>query len=155
MLEHNGRQFTWHNGQTGGYYSFIGIDAESGANVLILSNAATNIDDIAVHVLDPSTPVRHPPPPRPTVSVPVEVLERYVGRYQLAPAFSIAITREADELYARATDQPRFRIFAATPTRFFFRAVEAEVEFVASEGGEVTGLILHQGGRSMPGRHVP
>src|SRR5690606_17519520 len=118
---------------------------------VVLANAATNIDDIGLHLLNPSNPVGHPPPPRATVDVPEDVLERYVGRYELAPQFHIEVTRENDVLYAQATNEPRFRLFAASPTRFFLRVVEAEIEFTVDAAGNVTGLVLHQGGRATPG----
>jgi D-alanyl-D-alanine-carboxypeptidase/D-alanyl-D-alanine-endopeptidase len=46
-------------------------------------------------------------------------------------------------------------VFAASPTRFFLRAVEAEVAFTQDASGAVTGLVLYQGGRETPGRRVP
>ena len=38
-----------------------------------------------------------------------------------------------------------------SPTRFFLKAVEAEIEFVKGEKGDVTHLVLHQGGRETKG----
>ncbi len=61
VLERNGRSIARHNGQTGGYHAFLGLDAASGANVVVLANSATDIDDIGLHLLDPSIPLRHPP----------------------------------------------------------------------------------------------
>jgi hypothetical protein len=37
---------------------------------------------------------------------------------------------------------------------FFYRVVDAQVTFVKDPGGQVTGLILHQGGRDAPGKKV-
>lgn len=36
----DGRTWVVHNGQTGGYYSFIGVDAETGVAVVVLSNVS-------------------------------------------------------------------------------------------------------------------
>jgi CubicO group peptidase (beta-lactamase class C family) len=155
MLRQNGRLITWHNGQTGGYHAFLGYDSASAAGVVVLANSAISIDDIARHVLDPASPVQHPAPPRPAVAVDAAVLERYVGRYELAPQFVLDITREGDVLYLQATGQPRVRMFAASPTRFFLRVVEAEVEFTIDAAGAATGLVLFQGGRETPGRRLP
>ena len=41
------RRFVWHNGATGGYASFIGFDPEAGEGVVILSNSAASVDDLA------------------------------------------------------------------------------------------------------------
>ena len=153
VLTQNGRDITWHNGQTGGYHSFLGF--AEGTGVVVLANSATNIDDIGLHLVDPASPVRHPAPARPAVDVAADVLERYAGRYELTPQFVIEVTREGGILYAQATGQPRFRLFAASPTRFFLRVVEAEVEFTTDAAGNVTGLVLHQGGRETSGRRLP
>lgn len=160
VLERGGRSLAWHNGGTGGYRSFLGVDPATGANVVVLSNSAVSVDDIGFHLLDPTMPVRHPRPaaaarnPRQEVPVDAAVLERYVGRYELAPELVIEVTREGDALFAQATGQQRFRLYAASPTRFFLREVEAEVGFTVDAAGAVTGLVLYQGGRETPGRRI-
>ncbi len=154
VLERGGRTVTWHNGQTGGFHSFVAVDRAGRAGVVVLSNAGTNVDDIGFHLLDPALPLRHPGPPRPTVEVPVATLQRSVGRYELAPEFAIEVTLEDGALHAQATGQQRFRLYAASPTRFFLRVVEAEVGFTEDASGTVTGLVLYQGGRETAGRKV-
>ena len=52
---------------------------------------------------------------------------------------------------APATNQPKFPLFAESPTEFFLNVVDAEIEFFKNEKGEVTYLILHQGGRDTKG----
>jgi hypothetical protein len=54
-------------------------------------------------------------------------------------------------LVAQATNQPAAPIFASTPTRFFYRVVDAEIEFFADPSGKIDHLILYQGGREMKG----
>ena len=39
-------------GQTGGYHAFLRVDPSRGANVVVLANSATNIDDIGLHLID-------------------------------------------------------------------------------------------------------
>lgn len=72
--------------------------------------------------------------------------DSYVGRYELTPDFVITIRREANGLSLQATDQPKFEIYAETPTKFFLTVVDAQITFVKNEKGEVTHLILHQNG---------
>jgi hypothetical protein len=76
------------------------------------------------------------------------VLEGYVGRYELAPGFHLTITREGNQLFAQATGQPRFPLFASSETEFFLKVVEARVTFAKDS------LVLHQNGRQMPGKRV-
>lgn len=42
-LNHDGRQVTWHNGATGGFSSWLGIDREAGTGVAILSATAADV----------------------------------------------------------------------------------------------------------------
>lgn len=88
------------------------------------------------------------------ISLPVSILERYVGVYELQPGFTITITLDGEQLMARATGQPRFPIFPASETEFLLKVVDAQIEFHVGDSGVVESLTLHQGGRQMPGRKV-
>ena len=73
------------------------------------------------------------------------LLAEYVGTYKLAPNFDLAITIEGKQLMSQATGQPKVPLFAESPTKFFLKVVDAQVEFF-KEGGKVTYLVLHQNG---------
>jgi CubicO group peptidase (beta-lactamase class C family) len=88
---------------------------------------------------------------RKEITVSPNVLAQYVGTYQLAPTFSIAITLEGDRLMAQATSQPKFPLFAESETLFFLKVVEAQIEFVKDDKGQIASLILHQNGRDQKG----
>lgn len=45
LSERNGRTITWHNGRTGGYGAFLGLDRERGRAVVVLSDVATDRTD--------------------------------------------------------------------------------------------------------------
>lgn len=66
----------------------------------------------------------------------------------------IAITLEGEKLMAQATGQPKFEIFASAPTEFFLKVVDAQITFVKDASGAVTQLVLHQGGRDVPGKKI-
>lgn len=87
------------------------------------------------------------------VMVSEEVLETYVGDYQLAPGFIISITREENRLFAQATNQAKFEIYPITETEFFYKVVEAQIRFNTSDG-EVESLTLFQNGREVPGMRM-
>lgn len=82
------------------------------------------------------------------------VLESYVGKYELAPSFAITVSRENAKLYAQATGQDRFELFAESKTKFYFKVVDAQVTFAPNEKGEVEQLVLHQNGRNMPAKRL-
>lgn len=85
---------------------------------------------------------------RKEISVPREVLARYVGTYALSPQLNVMVTLDGDQLLTQVSGQQRFPTFAESRTRFFLKVVDAQWEFV-EEGGKVTHVILYQGGREM------
>lgn len=94
------------------------------------------------------------PPKRESVTVDEATLERYTGRYELAPSFIITVTREGTRLFAQATGQNRFEVFPESKTKFFLKVVEAQISFQNDEKGDVTQLTLHQNGRNQPGKRL-
>ncbi len=146
-----GGEILWHNGGTGGYRSFIGFDRDRGRGVVVLTNSDLGLDDVGLHLLDPSFPLKEV---RETADLAPEFLERYVGQYQLAPGFDITVRREGSQLYGQATGQPEFRLYPASETEFFLKVVEAEVSFDLAEDGRVEGLVLHQNGQRLPGSKI-
>jgi CubicO group peptidase (beta-lactamase class C family) len=142
-----------HNGGTGGYRSFIGYDPAMRVGVVVLSNMATDMDDLALHLLNPALPLK-------SVAKHAEVklapgrLEGLVGTYALAPTFVLSVTREGDGLFVQATGQGKLPIYAESDTTFFYRAVDAQLSFERDATGKGTKLTLHQNGREMPGVRI-
>ena len=151
ILQRGSRRILWHNGETAGYYSWVGFDVEAGRGAVVLSGSALEIDDIGLHLVDSTIPLHQLPSARQPVAVEVSQLDRYVGRYELAPGFVLEVTRNRDQLLCQATGQGRLKLIALSPTRFAVQAVEAELEFKV-DGSEVT---LFQGGRQTPGKRLP
>ena len=145
------RGVVWHNGQTGGYHSYVGFDPKTGRGVVILSNTGNGIvDAIGSKILELLDGKKPKPPELPMpVHVAPEVLERYVGTYR-GSGLELAVTREEDRLYAQLTGQARFRLFAKGESEFVYRIVEARITF-AEDASE---LVLHQNGRDMPAERV-
>lgn len=95
-----------------------------------------------------------PPAARTEITVAESVLRSYVGEYQLTPQLSITITLEDGRLQAQPTGQSKAALYAEAADKFFLRVVNAQVTFTRAPSREVTGLILHQGGRDQTGRKV-
>ena len=47
----HGRNLTWHNGQTGGFASWIGVDREGGVGAVVLSATSRSVDRIGTELL--------------------------------------------------------------------------------------------------------
>jgi CubicO group peptidase (beta-lactamase class C family)/uncharacterized protein YneR len=94
------------------------------------------------------------PAERKEVKLDPALYDQYVGEYELAPGFSIVITKEEGKLMGQATGQPKVELFPEAETKFFLKVVDGQVEFVKGEKSEVTGLVLIQGGQRLPGKKV-
>jgi CubicO group peptidase (beta-lactamase class C family) len=94
------------------------------------------------------------PSERKEIAVSPQVLEKYAGSYELAfpgQTVPLVVTLEEGKLLAKLGQQPKFPIFAESETLFFYKVVDAQLEFVKNEKGEITGLVLHQNGRDTKG----
>jgi CubicO group peptidase (beta-lactamase class C family) len=148
----SGRTIVWHNGGTGGYRTFAGYEEASGLGVVVLANSAVSVDDIGMHLLDASMPLAPIPARRMAITLTPAVLDRLLGEYEIAPTFTITITREGTLLYAQATGQGRLPLLAENDSTFFLTSVDAQVTFTRDAGGAVTGMVLQQNGQNIPGR---
>ncbi|HEU5081556.1 MAG TPA: serine hydrolase [Opitutaceae bacterium] len=99
---------------------------------------------------DQRAPRNELPPPPKEVALPVETLREYVGEYPLSPQFVLTITETDGALFAQATGQGKAQLFASGKDEFFYKIVNAQVSFERDTAGKVTGLVLHQNGRTMP-----
>jgi D-alanyl-D-alanine-carboxypeptidase/D-alanyl-D-alanine-endopeptidase len=142
----------WHNGQTGGYHSFIGISADRTRGIVILSNVSVSIDDIGFHWLEPSIELI---PPRHALALDPKLLSRYAGNYVIgSTALPFVITLETGKIYARLGPQPKFRIYPYAPNEFFYKVVDAQITFHTDANGNATDFVLHQNGRNTPAKRA-
>ena len=88
------------------------------------------------------------------VTVDSMTYDAYVGEYEVSPVFKVAVFREGDKLMTQATNQPAFELFPEGANKFFLRVVDAKVTFTRDAQGVVTGLVIHQGGRDIPGKKI-
>ncbi|MBW1296059.1 serine hydrolase [Aquimarina litoralis] len=95
-----------------------------------------------------------PPAERKVIAIAADILKTYIGTYELQPNFFIEITVEGSSIFATATGQPKFEIFAETESHFFLKVVPAEITFNKADDGKVESLTLNQGGRKMPAKKV-
>lgn len=147
-------ELIWKSGGTGGYATLMGYSTRTRRNRILLSNAADYDANIALgtHLMNAAYPL-----PKLRRQVPVEpaVLAAYAGRYEISPAFVLAVRPDGGRLFVQATAQSEFEVYAESETEFFYRVVDAQISFAPPEGGVSPSLTLHQNGKSMPGRRLP
>jgi CubicO group peptidase (beta-lactamase class C family) len=153
VLNTNNHNLIWHNGGATGFRSFVGYNASRGTGVVVLSNTFTpfGVDDIGRHLLDPTLTLSKT---HKEITVDPSLFDRYVGRYELAPDFTIAVTRDGTHLFGEATGQPRVELFAESDREYFVKEVDAQVTFEVDGQGHATALILHLNGADTRGRRI-
>ncbi len=149
----NGHKLIEHGGGIEGFNTELAYYPDDRLTVVVLANlngqAPEEIASKLAALVRGETVVL--PSERKEVSVPPAILAKYVGSYELAPGFDIVMTLEDGHLMTQATGQPKFPVFAESETKFFLKVVDAQLEFFENEKGDVTHLVLHQGGRDTKG----
>lgn len=97
---------------------------------------------------------KKPNPEKEAVSLPKEILANYEGTYELQPSFQIVVTTQDNRIFAQATGQPQFEIFAENENTFFLKVVDAKVTFNKNPDGTVKSLTLFQGGQAIEGKKI-
>lgn len=142
------KKCVWHNGGINGcstcFYRFI----EDDVSVIVLSNLDTVNRELISTTLSAIVfgEKYELPKKRAAITINHEIYDRYVGQYKLSEAFIFTITKEDGKLFAQATGQGKLEIYPESETEFFYKVVDAQLSFVKDENGNVTKLILHQGG---------
>jgi CubicO group peptidase (beta-lactamase class C family) len=149
-----------HSGMTGGYHTWLAIVPGRGIGVVVLSNTATmrisQFGELVTRAAFGSNVEPLPPQKRAAerkaVAVDAATLARYAGVYQLVPAFDLTVSVQNGQLMVQGTGQQKLPVFAESPTKFFYKAVDAQITFVPDKNGKVDLLILHQNGLNVEGK---
>jgi CubicO group peptidase (beta-lactamase class C family) len=131
----------WHNGQTGGYHSFVVMDTAAKTGLVLLTNHSRGLEPLGFALLAG----RMPPAARAAVN-PADSAKEFLGNYPLAPSFVMAVTAEGEQLFLQATNQPRLKLNRLAADRYGVQGVDAEVSFERDAAGKIAALTLHQNG---------
>jgi CubicO group peptidase (beta-lactamase class C family) len=139
-----------HNGQTGGFHSFVAFRPAQRLGVVVLTNGGALLIDklggaaLAAVAGEPVPASLDLPPP--DVAVDGKTLDGYAGTYEFAPGIAVEISHADGKLYAQVTGQPRFQLHPTAPREFALHVLPASVTFEVDAKGAPTGLVLHQNG---------
>jgi CubicO group peptidase (beta-lactamase class C family) len=134
-----------HDGGTFGSAGSMLVDPASREGIFLAANAPIKLTDLALHLLDKRIPLPGRGTPK-AIEVPREVLESYVGRYQLAEGFDVEIRLRGEQLTAQATGQGEFDLFAESETRFFAKVTALSMTFGPVKDGRAEAFVLEQAG---------
>lgn len=149
--QHESGSYTWHNGGTGGFRSFVGFDREKQKAIVLLANSVYSVDELGAAYLVGKLGelvAKNKSEFRPSKAQ----LDNLVGNYPILPNFSLTVTHDGSRLYIQATGQDKFPVFATSATKFFYKVVQAEVEFDVDMTGNATAITLFQGGQKLTGQ---
>ena len=105
ILEAGGRQFVFHDGQTGGYSALIAFEEASGKGVAVLASGFGVASDVGFYLLDSSLgPLTSYPVP---LVLPPDLLRSYVGKFQSVQGDSFLAGEERDHLTIKTRVQNR------------------------------------------------
>jgi CubicO group peptidase (beta-lactamase class C family) len=142
----------WHNGGTGGYSSFIGMQPRQKIGVVVLGNTSSDyVTQLGFRLLKFLGGSEVQPFSLPTkITLSEKQLTPLVGKYRVSPLVVAEVTRDDDQLFIQLTGQPRIKIFPAGETSFFCQVVDAKFDFEADDSGTFTKMVIHQNGLDIP-----
>ncbi len=88
------------------------------------------------------------------IDVADDVLRTYEGTYEIGDGRRLTVTLEEGRLHVQPDGQQKLTIYAETEERFFMRAAAIFVTFIRNDEGEITGLVVRQGGTDTTARKV-
>jgi beta-lactamase regulating signal transducer with metallopeptidase domain len=114
--------------------------------VAALASLSIGLTALAAQVSPPNAVAA----PHTAMELPAATLDRYVGTYRFTDAMMIDVKREGNVLRAKVTGQPWFDIYPESENHFFWKVVDAQLEF-ANDGSNISpSATLHQNGAHVP-----
>ena len=141
ISEVHGMRVVSHGGGTGGYRSFVALDIAGRRGVVVLANSGNGVDDIALHLLNPASPLSKDAPRLAAADA-----DPYVGNYAFTPEAVLTITRAGNRYFGQLTGQEKAELFSKTPTLFYLKVVDAQISFDDEKAGKFESVVLHQNG---------
>ncbi|MEM7085530.1 MAG: serine hydrolase [Bacteroidota bacterium] len=152
-----------HGGADAGYRTYLTRFPDQNFAVVVFSNSANfNSGGMAHKIVDiylkdqletkPKEEAKgeiEEATPTEEITVDQEILQSYVGDYELQPGFIITVTEADSSLSVQATGQPKIGTTAMSDNKFKLKGVEAEIEFLSRDDGSIETLKLYQNGRIM------
>ncbi len=149
----DGRAAIEHGGNINGFNSDMAHYPDDDVNIIVLDNieggTASTLHSSLLRLAHGETVTM--PVVRKEVQVARDILQTYVGTYELTPTFSLVFTLDGDQLICQATGQGKLPLYPQSDTLFFAKALDAQVEFFKDDKGKVAYLMLHQSGHDVKG----
>jgi hypothetical protein len=152
IVKAHGTEILFTNGRSGGYRTWLGYEPRTRRGAVVLTNAdgVAGPDDLGRHLLNPAFPLLPNLPSAPMARretrVDPAIFDRYAGRYQLAPAVVLSVTRRGNRFFSQFTGEPPFELFAEGEKDYFLKTADAQLTFETDGAGKATAVVLRLNG---------
>jgi hypothetical protein len=143
-----------HNGQNPGYHAYLAWDTQRQIGVVVLANAAVDIDELGLQLMRgfSLTPV----------SVDPQILDAYAGRYQTSDGLVVTIRVDGARIFLQIPRAPGYEPFAGehelqaiTDDRFYLRGADFEIAFFRNDRGGVDRMEAVVQGETYDATRIP
>ncbi|MGI8733760.1 MAG: serine hydrolase [Pyrinomonadaceae bacterium] len=146
-----------HGGANEGYRCVLVAYKNTGQGAVVMTNSdrgSSVAEELLRSIAKEYGWVDYLPKEKVLVHVDPKIYGSYAGQYELAPNFVLTITAEDGRLMGQASGQPKLELFPESEIRFFATAVSVELTFVKDASGQVTHLVLRQGGQDTTAKKI-
>ena len=159
--EYRGLKTISHGGGLQGWLAFLTRYVDQNMTIAVLHNAMPPVPELSpneVTELAADAFMWQEMKPRPKYEIDESVdpttFAAYVGRYDIMGAV-MDVALEGDQLTAQLTGQPRFPIYPSGGDKFFWKVVDAQIEFKKDDKGRVVSARHSQGGLNLSLKRLP
>lgn len=134
----------WHNGQTGGFHSFVGFDTKTRRGVVILASTGAAVFDRFAELLYQAMAGETVKPPEiPTTAQ----LAPYVGTYSLSGE-NLVVSLKGKRMYITGRGAPPFRMLPLNDHEMWIEQLQSVVNF-QKQGNDVVRAVFFVGNQQM------
>jgi hypothetical protein len=148
-----GKQTISHGGGIPGFIAYLCYYPQEDVTIILLNNEGDFGEALNGMNADLSAIVFHKPYELMRndggIKLPDDVLKKYVGVYEFDKKHHAIVTLENGQLQAEAPEGglPKSPLIAEDENNFYLKIINARIEFIKDESGNITGLIAHYYGK--------
>jgi CubicO group peptidase (beta-lactamase class C family) len=150
------RKFFAHDGGNEGYRCLL-VAYEDGEGAVVMTNSDSG-GELTGEILRTIAYVYQwpdfAPPTRTLATVKPELLDRYVGAYELNDGTPYVVRKEGDRLVGQAIGQTPTRLFASSNRDFFGKDIDVTLSFAVDSAGPATAVRLRLNGWERNGPRI-
>ncbi|MEO6302313.1 MAG: serine hydrolase [Bacteroidia bacterium] len=149
-------KWIYHAGYVFGFSGIISRFPDDELCIIILRNVE-NYMAFGGHFFCRATMFDQPcilPTIRKIANVDKKIYQKLTGEYELQPGFILTVTTDGNQIFSQAADQDKNEIYPESDYNYFLKAVDAQIQFIKNEKGDVISLIFLQGENKMLGKKI-